>query len=419
MELESNKSQLPLKKDIDFLIVSYGGGHIRTVLPVAEELIKKGFSVCVFALTTAIEEVNKTNIPFFSYKDLPQANNSTAISYGKFLSNEIENKGIIDFDETIAYLGINFLDLSKQYGKNKARKLWKDKGRQAFNPIHTMTDVLRQIKPKWLITTNSPRSEKAAINAARLQNIKSICICDLLVVPESKWLKDRNFANYLFVINKEVKNMLVKLGRPKEDIIITGNPAFDSIFDSSNLASANQYKKLNRINPAHKVILYASSPEPKTHPFNKKTGDIELPAKIERILLEYVNKNKNVSLILRRHPSQNQNIEISERVFKSNLETSFNVMVHVPDLIIQVASTTGMQAILAKKLLLNIDCSIFTEDTPYTSMGLGVGVDSLEELPDAITKILASDEVKPSEINFETQALKKTVNQIEKLISLN
>ena len=38
----------------DVLFVTYGGGHVQMVLPVALALQKRGVRVCVFALTTAI-----------------------------------------------------------------------------------------------------------------------------------------------------------------------------------------------------------------------------------------------------------------------------------------------------------------------------------------------------------------------------
>lgn len=406
----------PINQEIDFLFVSYGGGHIRALLPVAEKLKSDGYRVFIFALTTALHEVIKTNIPFFSYKDLPHSKNGESLMYGKKLSAEIENNGVVDINETIAYLGINFIDLVIQYGKKEAKKLWDEKGRQNFYPINTMNDVLNQLQPRFLISTNSPRSEKAAIIAAKNAKITSICLCDLLIIPESKWIKDKNFADYLFVINDQVKNMLIKLGRPEKDIFVTGNPAFDSIYDPDNILKANQYKKSINLDSSKKIILYASSPEPKFHPFNGKVGDEELPDKIEKILRDYAKDNKDIVLILRRHPSQNQNVKICERVVKSDLDTSFNVIVHVPDLIIQAASTIGMQAYLANKLLINIDCSVFNEDTPYTKMGIGVGVNALEDLSKTIDKVLNSNSDVSVEAKSYTKALTNVIEKINEII---
>ena len=73
-----------------------------------------------------------------------------------------------------------------------------------------MRNLLKDLRPNFVISTNSPRSEKAAIDAARLENIKSVCLCDLLVIPESEWLKNNDFADFLFVIDDRVKNARFK-----------------------------------------------------------------------------------------------------------------------------------------------------------------------------------------------------------------
>ena len=70
----------PADQQIDFLFVTYGGGHVKMVLPIAEKLIKEGYSVQIFALTTAIDILKKSSVPYFSYKNLPIAKNLDVIS---------------------------------------------------------------------------------------------------------------------------------------------------------------------------------------------------------------------------------------------------------------------------------------------------------------------------------------------------
>ena len=414
MRSNLSKQHYPADKQIDFLFVTYGGGHVKMVLPIAEKLLKDGYSVYIFALTTAINTLKHTSVPYFSYKDLPYAKNLDVIRQGKILMKTIEHNNFVEETETISYLGINFLDLEKQIGKIETIKLWKKGGRQFFYPINTMRNLLKDLRPNFVISTNSPRSEKAAIDAARLENIKSVCLCDLLVIPESEWLKNNDFADFLFVIDDRVKKMLVSKGRNKDQIKVTGNPAFDSINDNQNILKAKKYKIDNGLLGPNINILYASSPEPKMHPFTNEPGDKNLPNKIEKVLRDFVSVNKDFNLILRRHPSQNQEITEGERIYKSSLDIDFNIMVHVPDLIIQVASTIGMQAIIANKLLLNVDCSIFTNDTPYTKMGFGTGINSLNKLPTAILDTLSNNSLK-KEYKPTQDALKNVTKELKKI----
>jgi UDP-N-acetylglucosamine:LPS N-acetylglucosamine transferase len=247
MSIKKSPSLLNIKKKVDFLFVSYGGGHLKAILPVANQLIKDGYSIKIFALTTAINDLIDSNIPYFSYKDLPEAyeeeNIKLGIKLAKHLDIQNNKDNIVSYEESVAYLALNYKDLIRLYGQSKGRKMWLEEGRQIFYPIYLMKKVLNYIEPKIVISTNSPRSEKAAIRAASMLNIKSVCINDLFAIQESAWLKDNSFANKIFVLNDSVKKFLVGLGRAAEDIVVSGNPAFDSLFEKKFIDESNFIKE--------------------------------------------------------------------------------------------------------------------------------------------------------------------------------
>ena len=392
MLLNKTESHFPQNKSIDFLIVSYGGGHIQAILPVAKRLIKKGFNVYIFALTTAIDVVKKSKVPFFSYKDLPEAYDFKAIKLGMELAKEMGTNNIIDYEETVAYLGLNFIDLERRYDKEKAKKIWIEKGRQAFDPSYLMESLIKNINPKVVISTNSPRTEKASILAAKNLGIKAACISDGLAIIESEWMKDNNFANIVFVLNDSVQQLLVNKGRAYKDICVSGNPAFDSLFDPIILDKAKEMKKQKGWNDGNVNILFASSPEIKKHPITGEDGDIDLPNKIEKCLKKYVRKNKNTNLIIRKHPSEHQDISLEERVYQSSKDDDISVIVNLVDLVIHTASTVGIQALISRKPVINIDISVFSKDLPLTHMGMGTGVDDLNDLEKVIKKSLKMDD---------------------------
>ena len=91
----------PADQQIDFLFVTYGGGHVKMVLPIAEKLIKEGYSVQIFALTTAIDILKKSSVPYFSYKNLPIAKNLDVISQGKKMMRAIKQNNFVVFYQVL------------------------------------------------------------------------------------------------------------------------------------------------------------------------------------------------------------------------------------------------------------------------------------------------------------------------------
>ncbi len=406
-------------KKIDFLFVSYGGGHLKALLPLAKRLIKDGYEVQYFALTTAIEILKKTNVPFFSYKDLDASHEPSNIELGRKLAAEHESinnkKNTIGVRETISYLSLNYIDIVDEFGEKEARKRWLTEGRQVFYPLKLMTKIIKSINPRMVISSNSPRSEKASIDAASKLGINAVCINDLFAIQESAWLKDKNFGDKIFVLNSSVKNFLIKKGRPQKDIIVSGNPAFDSLYEKRFLQEGLRIKKEMRLND--KVnILYASTEEQKINVWTGEKGDVRLPKKIESTLRDYVKSRDNVNLIIRRHPNQEQIVRTGERVFMSDQTQNINSILNAVDIVIHSASTVGLQAALIGKSVINIELSTIAKDLPLTSMGYGKSVGSLEELNSALDDLINIDEIRTNKNYKKDKATDIIVKELSKMI---
>ena len=67
---------LPEPGTLDVLFVAYGGGHIQAIVPVAQRMQAQGYTISVFAVTTAIAVAEASGLPHFSYSDLPQASDA-------------------------------------------------------------------------------------------------------------------------------------------------------------------------------------------------------------------------------------------------------------------------------------------------------------------------------------------------------
>ncbi len=383
------------------LFISYGAAHINMLLPVAEELKKKGYTIEFFALTMAIEKLKKTNFKFYTYKDF--FFDEKVKEYGKKLIEKLDTIKLDD-DDSIAYLGQNFIELIERYGEEQAFEIYNKAGRQIFEPNKSMKKVLTIIKPDLVIATDSPRSEKCVIKASREFNIKSVALINLFAIRCIDWFKEDNFADKICVFSEDVKQYLVDNGRNKKDVVVTGNPAFD---DLVNL-------KYEKKSDGEFKVLWASQKEPKYFAEFDLEGDEELPLKIEEKLINIFKNKKNWKLLVRNHPNE------EERNYPSFIElTNSKKLIDVikeVDLIICCASTVGIEGLILGKDLITIDLSVLTQTLPYSKFGYSLGIDDLEELEEKITQVYNSfSKEKIKKYNI-TNATKNVVNVVIDLL---
>ena len=105
-----------------------------------------------------------------------------------------------------------------------------------------------------------PRAERAAIEAAGELSIPSVCLVDLFAVDEKRWIGRPGYADRVCVLNEGVRQMLLAEGRTPDEVVVTGNPAFDGLFDPAHRQAAMEVR--GRLNARHrKVALYAPSPD--------------------------------------------------------------------------------------------------------------------------------------------------------------
>ena len=385
MSFDIKQRRLPEPDTVDVLFVAYGGGHIRAILPVAKTLKQRGYNVCVFAMTSAIDVCYTNNIPYFTYADLPQSSEEDVLREGARLAATLPAGGTIPVEETYAYMGVNFIDLVMQHGFSKADTMFDTGGRQNFFPINNMMSCLAYLRPRMLITTNSPRSEHAALKAASQLNIPSLCVVDLFALNEISWLKTPGLGTKMCVLNDAVRDMFIREGRPADDIEVTGNPAFDVINDPAiiqeghDLRSARGWGKNKRT-----TILYASSPEPEIHPFTKEIGDILLPSRIEEQLRNILKNRDDIELVLRRHPSEKQEVKVGDRIHASAQSDDINALMHAVDMVVVTGSTVGLQAYFAGVPVISIECSTTWKDLPLADFGMAQRVQALENLEEKL-----------------------------------
>jgi hypothetical protein len=359
------------------------------VLPVAQALQAQRVRVCIFALTTAIAIVETGGVPYFSYADLPRAQDPHVRSTGTRLAAEMLANAVLPLAETQAYLGINYCDMEVTHGVDQAARKWENGGRQHFHPRPTMEAVIGELAPRLVVTTNSPRSEQAAIEAATALDVPAVAMVDMFAMQEVKWLSRPDFGKKLCVLDDSVKEMFTRHGRPAADIVVTGNPAFDGLHDSTVIADGAAMRTARGWGQAGRfTILSASTPEPILHPFTKELANPALPRAVENHLRSLVAADPRLDLVIRRHPSEDQGITPGDRIHASPRADDINALIHAVDLVVVTCSTVGLQAYLAGIPVISVEGSVFTKDAPYGDFGMATPVADLTGLGTALSGIL-------------------------------
>lgn len=359
------------------------------LLPVAKKAMAAGHDVRFLALTTARRAVDEAGIPALGFADLAEFAAPGAARFGAKLAEKLPPDGPVALNESIAYLGISFADLVAQCGEAEARRLYAEKGRHAFLPIGFFRRVLSARRPDLVVSTNSPRAEQAAILASGELGIPSLCAVDLFALQEVRWVGQPGYADRLCVLNEHVRQMMVDHGRSPEDVVVTGNPAFDRLAAPEAAALGDQYRRARGWDDGRRTILWASQVEPERHPFDGRRGDPELPRKVEQELRRFVRGHPGYRLLVRYHPSERVEFMTEPRVEFSGREENLDAVLNAVDIVVVTASTVGLEAAIAGRPVISVDCSVFTADTPYARFGVSVGVDAPSDVAEAIAALPA------------------------------
>jgi hypothetical protein len=370
------------------LFVAYGGGHVAMLLPVAKQLESDGFQVLFLALTTARAVLKMEGLPSIGFADLPEAADAESRKWGEELI-ALMPEGEVSRDESIAYLGANFRDLVAQYGEIEARRLYEVKGRHAFLPVATLTRVLERLNPQVVVATNSPRTERAAIISAGKLGIPSVCAVDMFALKEVAWIGKPGYGTRVCVLNEAVREMFLRSGRNANEIVVTGNPAFDALSSKESIDAGKKYRDERGWSEKDVIILWASQVEPQLHPFAELIGNPSLPRLVEQELRRLVANDNSLRLLVRYHPSERVQFIADSRVEFSPLTESISIVLNAVDVVVVTASTVGLQAAMAGRPVLSVDMSVFTADTLYADNGISHGVKSIENIGSALRALLA------------------------------
>lgn len=366
------------------LFVTYGGGHISMVLPVVQALQRRGIACEVLALTTAYKPALQAGLAPRGYRDfLHLVDREAVLARGSTLSAGNLHPEV-DALETQSYLGINYSEWIDTYGQQEAARKLAEGGRRAFFPIRFMGRVLDELRPAILVTTNSPRSEQAAIEAAVARSIPSLSMIDLFALDTDPYLKRTVHADRITVLAPLVRQRLVAAGIPEDRIRVTGNPAFDALVQPGNqqradaLRQALGWQNLN-------VVLWAGHLE----------DGADVPAEwrrekfgvlIEQQLRAWVAGRSDVALIVRYHPNDLPEFPVQppqERVHVSDpRQEPLYAALLASDAVVVQTTTVGVEGAVAGRHVFALSFSplVRASGMDYSVMGLAHSVATPQDL---------------------------------------
>lgn len=367
---------------LDILLAAYGGGHVNIIIPIRRLLLERGHKVHVLGLTMAREKLTRNNIAFLGYKDFLDNNNAQdreALEIGDRLSEGMPTNAAIPRSETSAYMGICYQELVADLGDANAARAYAEKGRQAFLPRRFARRVLAQLSPDALITTNSPRTEKALLLEAQSAGIFGTCVVDFFDESE---IEDRlglpDYGNLMCVSFSSFREKLIAAGRNAQDVVVAGNPALDYLAsEPTDMLRAQMRRNLGW--EGKRVLLWAKSAMPAL-----ATAERE----VEEMLFAYSASTPDTVLSFRPHPNDPSSYaELDEKgVHVSRGDEPLLAALSASDVVITINSTVGLEANLLGKEVIQTNFVAFDEHVPFQQLGIGIEVRNRDELASILGK---------------------------------
>lgn len=345
----------------------------------------------ILALTTACAVAREAGESPLGYRDLVHGTEGErALAYGRELLAGHAHPQVAP-EESVAYLGRNFLEWVDAVGEAGAWRRWRDGGRQGFLPVQFFEEVLRKLRPDVVVTTNSPRSEQAAIEAAWALGIPSLSMVDLFALPGDPFLQRRLHATRITVPAEATRTNLLAAGVEPQRIVVTGNPALDALSMPASVETGRRWREACGWGPDSKVVLWAGHKEPADAQPADWAGT-GLAAAVQQRLLQWVEQDSRAHLAVRYHPNEWHEFApppLHPRIHWSqpDREPLLPVLMGSDSVVVQ-ATTVGVQAHAAGKRLIGLSFSplVRRSDMDYGRLGLGEAVASLDALVPALQR---------------------------------
>ena len=293
--------------------------------------------------------------------------------------------------------------MSDRRRASRAAERYREQGRYGFEPLNFMRKVIEALEPDVVVATNSPRSERAALDVARRLGIPSIGMIDLFGLDSDTYVVHETRPDWTCVISEGVRQRLIARGFPERGVVVTGNPAFDGLFNPRNQELAQQFlveRGWQRLRP----ILFAGHWEPVAHPSTSVPAGQFLPREIEAVLRQHVQQREDLALIVRYHPSdwtQYPRLPDEPRIhFSEPPREPIHPLILASAAVVVQTSTVGLESAVGGRPVISVENS----PAAYVWFSLArQGVSSPaatpSDLPAVVDAVLAGDAI-PADLSY-------------------
>ncbi len=394
------------------LMVCYGGAHVALILPLYKQLISKGHECVVIGLTTAGPVLEREGVKHKRVIDYVDMNNEGLLKSGEALLEAHHTNGIgITKEESIAYLGTSYSEMITVHGEDKAKEMYNEKGLASFLPIQFMTSVLKLEAPDVVVSTDSPRMERAALNASILLGIPSVCCVVIFPHIGMHYLSRPDNGAVMCVCNSTIRDQLIQAGRSPESIIVTGNPSFEKLFSVPEV-SRKTLRNSRGLSDQSQVVLWADQPEP---------ANPELPRQIRSRLNAICLSRENCSSLIRLHPSSTDPTKepIPEGAMLSPREEPLINALLVADVVVTCTSTVAYEALLLGKPVIILRMSQYDKYADYSEDVGALVLDSIDELESGLEELISDKSPRTQILKANRLALaEESVGACEKIVTV-
>lgn len=286
--------------------------------------------------------------------------------------------------------------------------------------------ILEHFKPDIIITsTGGGNAEQHLRNLAFRRKIKSVVILDFWKDYGRRWLyadyELLNMTDKICVMDEETKSEMTDEGFPENNLIVTGHPYLDKIFNKKkeipNSGLNNSEKGLKRILFLSQPLKVIGLENYKVHPLTIFTEALKRHAE---------SVNYRYTVILKPHPSENDLSEISEisEQFKSDkteiiISEEYNVikLIEDADIIVGYNTIAMFEARALNKRTISLRIAKIRNSLSGAMNRAGIEISELN--PDAIFNCLKRENISEDTSGIFEGGIRNTTDLILKELNIN
>lgn len=386
------------------LVVTYGGGHAALMAPVVRELLDRGsVDPVVLGLTTAANIYRARGIEPHGYSNyVDPARDAAALALGERLAGDVQSEAVgVSRAESVAYLGLSMADTIERLGEAAAWAEYRERGRHAFLQRGVLRRILDTERPRLVVATNSPKSERAAIEEANARGLETMQVPDMFAIAE--WEAYAPFrARWFGAMSEATKRNLVRQhGAHPDRVVVTGQPAFDKRAVPPVAECIDHVHELLGIPRGAPYLLVATTLDV-AKPAAMGHVTTERSQATVRALVAMAGRLADLLVVLKPHPSE------APEPYRELVRGAANFRVAPPtasiDRLIRAssgmlaasASTTVVDALCLEVPVLAVNTTGRADPIPYGDLAVPV-VEELTDLEGALLRFLGDPRVRRSQ----------------------